>query len=156
MHGAYQYAGAWRRFGALCLDLFLVATLIGFGLLAWITLTKEPHEWGSRFVTVWVCGSLALAVLLKIALDSELGGTPGLHLADCLLVDARTGQGISLARSAWRTLGMLLAVLPVLLGIAWMLWDRRRQGWHDKLGGCVVIRDDDALKSLAELTRNVS
>jgi len=138
------------------IDLFLVATIIGFGLLAWITASQETPEWGSRFVNVWISGTLTIAVLLKIVLDAELRGTPGLHLVDCLLVDIRTGGAITLGQSVKRTLGTLLAILPALLGLAWMLWDRRKQGWHDKLAGSVVVRDDDALKSLTELARNAS
>ena len=153
---AFQYAGAWRRFGALLIDLFLVATIIGFGILAWITVTQETPEWGARFVNVWVTGTLTIAVLLKIVLDAELKGTPGLHLVDCLLVDVHTGNAITLGQSVKRTLGTLLAILPALLGLAWMIWDKRKQGWHDKLGGAIVVRDDDALKSLTELSRNVS
>ena len=153
---AFQYAGAWRRFGALLIDLFLVATIIGFGILVWITLSEETPEWDSRFVSVWIGGTLIIAVLLKIVLDAELRGTPGLHLMDCLLVDIRTGNAISLGQSVKRTLGTPLAILPALLGLAWMIWDRRKQGWHDKLGGAVVIRDDAALKSLTELARNAS
>jgi hypothetical protein len=136
------------------IDLFLVATIIGFGILAWITVAEETPEWGDRFVNVWVAGTLTVAVLLKIVLDAELRGTPGLHLMDCLLVDVRSGKAITLGQSVKRTLGTLLAVLPALLGLAWMIWDRRKQGWHDKLGGAVVVRDDDSLKSLPELARS--
>ena len=153
---AFQLAGAWRRLGALIIDLFLVATLIGFGLLARITIAEETPEWDSRFVDVWIIGVLTMTVLLKILLDAELRGTPGLHLVDCLLVDAGTGSAITLGQSVKRALGTLLAVLPALLGLAWMLWDRRKQGWHDKLGGTIVIRDDDALKSLTELSGSLS
>lgn len=138
------------------IDLFLVATIIGFGILAWITLSKETPEWGSRFVSVWVSGTLIIAVLLKIVLDAELRGTPGLHLMDCLLVDIRSGNAITLGQSVKRALGTPLAILPALLGLAWIIWDRHKQGWHDKLGGAVVIRDDAALKSLTELARNAS
>lgn len=155
-HREYQYAGAWRRLGALLIDLFLVASILGFGFLAWITMSQETPEWSERFVSVWVTGILTIAVLLKIVLDAELMGTPGLHLMDCLLVDASTGGAISLYQSVKRTLGTLLAILPAFLGLAWIFWDKRKQGWHDKIAGAVVIRDDDALKSLTELARSVS
>ena len=153
---AHRYAGTWRRLGALLIDLLLVATVTGFGILAWITMAQETPEWGARFVSVWVTGTLIIAVLLKILLDAELKGTPGLHLVDCLLVDARTGNAITIGQSVKRTLGVLLAILPALLGLAWMIWDPRKQGWHDKIGGTVVVRDDDALKSLTDLARSLS
>jgi uncharacterized RDD family membrane protein YckC len=37
--------------------------------------------------------------------------------------------------------GYPLSVLFFGLGVMWMLWDRRRQGWHDKLAKTVVIKE---------------
>jgi uncharacterized RDD family membrane protein YckC len=37
--------------------------------------------------------------------------------------------------------GYPLSLLLFGLGIVWMLWDRRRQGWHDKLAKTVVIKE---------------
>jgi uncharacterized RDD family membrane protein YckC len=37
--------------------------------------------------------------------------------------------------------GYPLSLLFFGLGIIWMLWDRRRQGWHDKLAKTVVIKE---------------
>jgi len=33
-----------------------------------------------------------------------------------------------------------LSGLPLLLGIFWIAFDGRKQGWHDKLAGTVVVR----------------
>jgi len=38
-------------------------------------------------------------------------------------------------------IGYPLSVLLFGLGIVWMLWDGRRQGWHDKLAKTVVVKD---------------
>jgi len=37
--------------------------------------------------------------------------------------------------------GYPLSLLFFGLGIVWVLWDGRRQGWHDKLAKTVVVRD---------------
>jgi uncharacterized RDD family membrane protein YckC len=37
--------------------------------------------------------------------------------------------------------GYPLSTLLFGLGIAWMLWDGRRQGWHDKLAKTVVVKE---------------
>jgi uncharacterized RDD family membrane protein YckC len=29
---------------------------------------------------------------------------------------------------------------PLMLGIIWVAFDKRKQGWHDKLAGTVVVR----------------
>src|SRR5712691_4463369 len=30
-----------------------------------------------------------------------------------------------------------------MLGLTWIAFDKRKQGWHDKLAGTVVIQEDD-------------
>ena len=147
-----RYAGFWRRLAAIAIDAILLFTLMLFGLVAWISLTGEAHAWDSVPMTQAFTGSLLVALVAKILLAAWLGGTPGLHLADCRLADARTGGHISTGRSAVRCLAIALSVLPLLLGLVWMAWDRRKQSWHDKLAHTVVIREDDALRSLAELS----
>ncbi|MGH9854132.1 MAG: RDD family protein [Blastocatellia bacterium] len=37
--------------------------------------------------------------------------------------------------------GYPLSVMFFGLGIVWMLWDRKQQGWHDKLAKTVVVKD---------------
>jgi uncharacterized RDD family membrane protein YckC len=37
--------------------------------------------------------------------------------------------------------GYPLSILFFGLGIVWVLWDGRRQGWHDKLAKTVVVRE---------------
>jgi len=37
--------------------------------------------------------------------------------------------------------GYPLSILLLGLGVVWMLWDGRRQGWHDKLAKTVVVKD---------------
>jgi uncharacterized RDD family membrane protein YckC len=148
-----EYAGPGRRLAALLIDGILAAAVITCALLAWMTFTGESYETGSLLIQRTVGGGSLLALVLKVTLDAWLQGTPGLRLMDCRLVDARSGQGIGLGRSVKRTLGLIVAVLPGLLGLLWILWNKRRQGWHDLLAGSVVIREDEALKSLHQLAR---
>ncbi len=39
-----------------------------------------------------------------------------------------------------RYFGYYVSILPLMLGIIWVGIDKRKQGWHDKLAGTVVIR----------------
>jgi len=133
------------------IDIILVAAIIAGVLLAWVTIGEKAPDSGSRAFHIAAGGGALFILTLKVTLDAWLQGTPGLRLMDCRLVDARSGLGIGLVRSVKRTLGLFLAVLPVMLGLLWMLWNKRRQGWHDLLAGSVVIREDEALKSLHQL-----
>jgi uncharacterized RDD family membrane protein YckC len=151
--GGYQYASLWRRAGAMLIDVSLVAMVLSCELLAWIALTGEMPDWESRRATSLMAGTAGILFVLMIVLDSMLQGTPGLQLMDCRIVDARTGRRINLGQSLRRGMSIPLSVLPGLLGLFWIGWDRRRQTFHDKLAGTLVVRNDDALKALRELYR---
>ena len=149
----FQYAGMWRRFGALLIDIFLATLLLACALLAWSAWSGDMPAWGSRTLNSAIAAAVLIALLLMVLLDARLQGTPGLQLLDCQLVNARSGQAISLGQSAKRTVYLLLSVLPLLLGLLWIGWDKHKQGLHDKLAGTLVIREDYALRSLRELAR---
>jgi uncharacterized RDD family membrane protein YckC len=71
------------------------------------------------------------------------GATPGKLAVGVRIVDARTGGAPSLARLALRLLCYVLSALPLYLGFLWIAVDRRRQGWHDKIAGTLVIEESD-------------
>jgi uncharacterized RDD family membrane protein YckC len=52
------------------------------------------------------------------------------------------GQAMGWSTSVVRTIGLLLSVLPYGLGLLWVVWDKQRQGWHDKMAGTCVVRAD--------------
>jgi uncharacterized RDD family membrane protein YckC len=56
------------------------------------------------------------------------------------VVVARTGNTLTVGQSIGRYLAYFVAMLPMFLGIIWVAFDPREQGWHDKLAGTVVIR----------------
>jgi uncharacterized RDD family membrane protein YckC len=71
------------------------------------------------------------------------GATPGKMAVAAKIVDARTGGAPSNAALVARYVGYFLSTLPLFLGFAWIAIDRRKQAWHDKIAGTLVINDDD-------------
>jgi len=71
------------------------------------------------------------------------GATPGKIAVAVKIVDAETGAPATIGRLAVRLIGYLVSALPFYLGFVWIAFDRRKQGWHDKIAGTVVILDDD-------------
>jgi uncharacterized RDD family membrane protein YckC len=148
-----EYAGPGRRLAALLIDATLVAAVGTGALLAWMTVSGAASETHTHAVQRAAAVGAFSVLVLKVMLDAWMQGTPGLRLMDCRLVDARSGRAIGLGRSALRAIGLILAILPGMLGLLWMFWNKRRQGWHDLLAGSVVIREDESLKSLHQLER---
>lgn len=66
--------------------------------------------------------------------------TPGLALLGTEIVDADTGGAPSLRQYVLRYLGVVVTVLSLMIGMVWMLFDSRRQTWHDKMANTLVLK----------------
>jgi uncharacterized RDD family membrane protein YckC len=66
--------------------------------------------------------------------------TPGKMAISAQVVDARTGGRLSLGQSVVRYLGYFVSTIPFGLGLLWVAFDPKKQAWHDKIAGTVVIR----------------
>ncbi len=70
------------------------------------------------------------------------GQTLGKKAAGIRVIDFNTGGSIGYGRAVGRYFARYLSSLPCALGYLWMLWDREKQTWHDKLVNCVVVPTD--------------
>ena len=68
------------------------------------------------------------------------GATPGKMLLRMKIVDAYTLEAPTNLQCILRYAGYVLSTLPLMLGFFWIAWDKKRQGWHDKLASTVVIK----------------
>jgi uncharacterized RDD family membrane protein YckC len=66
------------------------------------------------------------------------GQTPGKTLMGLRIVTT-DGQSPSFGRSVRRLLGYIVSIIAMFIGFLWILVDNRRQGWHDKIAGTLVI-----------------
>lgn len=66
--------------------------------------------------------------------------TPGKILLRLKIVDAKTEAPISTLQILMRLMGYVVSTFSFCLGFFWIGFDKRRQGWHDKLADTVVIK----------------
>jgi uncharacterized RDD family membrane protein YckC len=78
----------------------------------------------------------AIAILLFWKYRSA---TPGKMFMSAVIVDAATGGKPGTRQLLIRYVGYYIATIPLLLGLIWVAADPRKQGWHDKLAGTVVV-----------------
>lgn len=141
------YVGLGRRAAATLIDLLLAGFLLN--VVGWLLRLRYPdHEALTQIARDTLTLLAAPALLLAWWLFQ---GTPGRLLLGCRIVDAHHGGRPRLWQLLVRLLGYGVALAPAGLGLLWMLWDRRRQGWHDKLARTLVVDDDDATKPLQQL-----
>lgn len=143
-----HYAGFWRRAVALLLDVFLF-----FILTAPVLYLIYGREYFAMDATndapVLFQGVMdflitkVLAVVLIVIFWRLVYATPGKQLMHLKVVDAESFERISWMQALVRVLCYLVSMLPFYLGFFWVLWDKRKQGFHDKLAKTVVIYEED-------------
>jgi len=134
-----KYAGFWIRTGAAIIDTLLIlvvsvpllVALYGWAYFDSTSIVAGPAD----FMITWVLPAVAV-----IAFWIVKQATPGKMAVSTRIVDAETGRPASAGQLIGRYFAYFAACIPFGLGILWVAFDRRKQGWHDKLAGTVVVR----------------
>jgi uncharacterized RDD family membrane protein YckC len=141
-----QYAGFFTRLVAYIIDRLVVSgitALIGLGVSLALN-ALNLNEWfaaGSTGAIIVALLLFALVVLVRLFYNLGFwmlaGQTPGKRVMGVRIV--RTdGQRLKWGNAIRREIGYWISLI-LFLGYLWILVDNRRQGWHDKLGGTMVV-----------------
>jgi uncharacterized RDD family membrane protein YckC len=123
-------ASFWRRLGAILLDGLIIGVPIG--ILSAIVKSQVISF-------LWIVVGLAYFTYFE---GSESGQTVGKRALGIRVIDFASGGSIGYGRAALRWIGRLLSTIPCYLGYLWMLWDKEKQTWHDKIASDVVVPTD--------------
>ena len=139
MDNDLKYVGFWKRTVAVLVDTFLII-LVTLPILIWVYgieyLNNEHMEKGSfDFIINYVFPTIAVILLWKY-----YQATPGKMIFKATIVDAKTGGKPTLKQWIIRYLGYFVSLLPFGLGYFWVAFDKKKQGFHDKLAKTVVIQ----------------
>jgi uncharacterized RDD family membrane protein YckC len=157
-YGAAMYGPNYAGFGAR-LGAYIIDGLIGilFDIPAIVALFAGPRHYVDCTVNgdpgtchVPTGGTIGLTALLALAGGLAYliiycrmvsrGHSWGQKATGIRVADANTGQNISAGRAFGRQLAKILSGFLCGLGYWWMLWDPRKQTWHDKIVSTVVVR----------------
>lgn len=141
--------GFGRRLAAALIDglilLFVSSVLTMVIVILWGTLTANANNEPTLFVTVMsICG-LALSFLYYVGAWSSSGQTIAKNLLGIKVVGA-DGKPLPVSKAILRYVGYILSAVPLSLGFLWIAFDKKRQGWHDKIASSyAVVGDADIL-----------
>jgi len=146
-----HYGGFWRRFVAFSTDKLILATIgfvmfilgsVAFGLgISPFDLAEEPENFfalGMQVMVIYQAITLFLDMAYFTYFHGTTGQTPGKRLMG-LRVVLDTGEALTLGTAFLRWVGYIASFVPFFMGFLWAGADRRKQGWHDKIAGTVVI-----------------
>jgi len=134
-----EYAGFWVRVGASLIDTILMMVII----VPVLSMIYGKGYWTSEavFLGTWdLLFNYILPAITVIIFWIVKSATPGKILLELSIVDAETGGKPSNGQLIGRYFAYYISVLPLMLGFIWVGFDKRKQGWHDKLAGTVVVR----------------
>ena len=151
-----QYGGFWIRFAAAIIDGLVIGVPLGIiyaiviGIVAADAVSQGSVDQNGQ-VSTGAAGALVgvqallyvlvfvVSVLYFVILWAN-GATLGMRALKLQVVDAQTGQPIGVGKSILRYIGYIISSVPCYLGLMWAGWDSRKQGWHDKIAGTVVVQ----------------
>jgi len=177
-----HYAGFWRRILASIIDslLFgLISGVIHFLIFGGETIKVAPgtvNDNGFSGLNIQLFSSTLsstfaatnwlehiIIISVTIFMWVKFLGTPGKLITGCQVVDAKTRQAVTVGQGALRYVSYFVSIVPLFLGIFWIALDKRKQGFHDKIAGTVVIvesasvrdtysdKNDESQKTLQQL-----
>jgi len=150
-----RYAGFWIRVGAHIIDaILIIAVTMPLLYLVYGGDYFAPQPGGEPRVVYGLADFLISFVLPAVAVIvfwRWRSATPGKMLCGIRIVDAETLAPMSTAQCVGRYFAYVVSALPLLAGYLWVAVDRRKQGFHDKLAGTLVIREPELADELARL-----
>jgi len=134
-----RYVGFWAR---------VLATLIDSVLIMAITLPTLLAIYGMAYLEnrsmfqgpADILISNVLPMILVILFWAKKQATPGKMAVSARIVDAETGGKPSKKQCVGRYFAYFLSAIPLGLGFLWVAFDPKKQAWHDKLAGTVVVK----------------
>jgi uncharacterized RDD family membrane protein YckC len=135
-----RYAGFWVRFVAFILDGIVLAVIAA--ALGPIAGTGSVVQTGTGVAVNYQASGLQtlISLIYFIGFWAWRGQTPGMLPFNMRVVRADNGEKIDIVRSLLRYVGLIISIVVVFLGLIWVAFDARKQGWHDKIASTVVVR----------------
>mgnify|MGYP003322728459 FL=1 len=141
MDNELKYVGFWKRFLATLLDVFLILliTLPFLFLIYGSDFVQDSAEDASNS-SFDILVNYILPAFVTILLWKYFQATPGEMVFKATIVDKTTGGKPSLGQLIIRYLGYIVSMGPIGFGFIWIAFDKKKQGFHDKLANTVVVQ----------------
>ena len=151
--GTVELASPGARLGARILDVVIVS--VAFVILGVLGITAAVGGSDSEEASAFAVGAIIVSVLLAAAIGllyevtmiATKGQTLGKMATSIKVVRADNGLVPGWGKSIGRWI--IPALLPIIPIVGWilsllvylsLLWDKVRQGWHDKAAGTLVVK----------------
>ena len=132
-----KYVGFWSRTAAALIDSIWLYGLMY--LFLYLIVGPKIFSLDSEYSVTRFTFEYLIPLVIVMIFWVTKSATPGKMLFNMKIVDADTLEKVSAPRLLLRYMAYFISMLPIFLGIMWVGWDKKKQGWHDKIAKTVVI-----------------
>ena len=148
------YAGFWSRFGAYLIDGIVAGIIVKVSM--YLIMSPMSYYLSRMYMSgnfqagtippslpiilgIWVLAAVSIQSLYFILMWGYKGATFGKMATKVKIVNI-DGSNISYGTAFLRYIGTIISSIPFSLGYLGMLWDDKKQTWHDKIASTCVVR----------------
>lgn len=93
-------------------------------------------------VKIALCQLLQLISIMTVVIVfwCKKQATPGKMFLSMKIVDATTLGKPSKRQLIIRLFSYIISVVPLFLGVIWIVFDNRKQAWHDKITNTLIVK----------------
>ena len=131
-----NYAGFTKRFFAFIIDRIMIWMFIYvvLGYARGISI----YSIFSLFDSDTIIAEILVMAYFVVCETSSWQGTLGKRLLGLKVVNEQYGRETA-SQAMWRFTWKYLSAFVLLLGFIWVIFDPKKQGWHDKIAHTYVI-----------------
>jgi uncharacterized RDD family membrane protein YckC len=158
-----QFGGFWRRAVAYGVDqailqiFYIILFILGILIQgADGALRRGMDMDGSGAFpdmgVIWIYYLVALFLDMAYFtwFHGSVGATPGKMLLGLRVVQA-SGEPLTFGLAFLRWVGSIVSKIILYLGFLWIAFDRRKQGWHDKIAATLVVMGKKGLDNESDI-----
>jgi len=134
---AGAYGGFWIRVVAYIIDIVILGVVGGIIDALFHANPTDASAGGNGFASLL---NLVIDIAYFAGQWTYFGATLGQRVFKLRVVDANTGQPIGVGKALLRWVGLLVSFLVCFVGVIWVAFDARKQGWMDKIAGTLVVQ----------------
>jgi uncharacterized RDD family membrane protein YckC len=127
------------RIMACLMDFAVVAAIFLIFIVTTINEMPDAAAFDKRVLGIYGVCYLALVVIYFLLFMLSASQTPGMKIRQ-LIVVTRDDELLDPKHACMRGLGYLVSILPLLLGMIWILIDPEHLSWADKVSSTYVRR----------------
>ncbi|HUH65685.1 MAG TPA: RDD family protein [Syntrophales bacterium] len=147
-----RFGGFWRRAMAFSIDkiilffislfiLFAGALALSMGFLSHYRdlLPERVAQVTVAFMFFYLLMTAFIGMLYFTYFHGASGQTPGKMIFGLKVIQS-TGEEMTFGLAFLRWVGYIISCLCFYIGFLWIAFDGKKQGWHDKIAGTLVVR----------------